>query len=447
MLMPIVAVPETIGRAMGEYREVFLREEGFEHIKRYISGLILSPNKTMAGIYDQQVWAVKRPSERAMHSAVFEANWSSEELMAKHRAIVGKQHQGKGREVISLDWTLAHHERGPKIYANVKAYDYVAKRNTLYQTVVTAVVANRAKLDGIAIEVQNPSTTKEEIAYLNQTAKQSYEQMEQVQKRLLELVHHLKHKLEYKKRTEIAVEIVQQLEAEGHFAQADYAFDNGVLTLDLTKFIESCNKHWVSEIESSRHINWEGQWRRVDEVAQQLRQTHPESFRLVNVKMRNGDEKQFKAFTKVVRLKRYGKKRLVVMHEDFNLTDTPRFLLTDAVHWESSRVIETWSYRWAAEVFHEFSKQVTGLESSQVRKEEAVIRHFRLSCVAQSIVQHSPATASKSERFSFADGKITFGQQCRSIARQAFLAILKLAKNLFLTGQSADQVLELLIPA
>jgi hypothetical protein len=68
------------------------------------------------------------------------------------------------------------------------------------------------------------------------------------------------------------------------------------------------------------------------------------------------------------------------------LSDAPRFLLTDAQHWESGRVIETWSYRWASEIFHEFGKQVTGLEAAQVRKEEAVTRHFRslalgLSCL------------------------------------------------------------------
>jgi hypothetical protein len=76
----------------------------------------------------------------------------------------------------------------------------------------------------------------------------------------------------------------------------------------------------------------------------------------------------------------------------------PRFLVTDALHWESGRVIETWSYRWASEIFHEFGKQVTGLESAQVRKEEAVNRHFRLSGVAQSIVQRAPSSESTSER-------------------------------------------------
>jgi hypothetical protein len=33
--------------------------------------------------------------------------------------------------------------------------------------------------------------------------------------------------------------------------------------------------------------------------------------------------------------------------------------------------METWSYRWASEIFHEFAKQVTGLEAAQVRREEA----------------------------------------------------------------------------
>jgi len=58
--------------------------------------------------------------------------------------------------------------------------------------------------------------------------------------------------------------MVAQLEEEGKFPHADYAFDNGVLTLELTRLIESKSKHWVSELESSRHILWQDQWRRID---------------------------------------------------------------------------------------------------------------------------------------------------------------------------------------
>ena len=136
-----------------------------------------------------------------------------------------------------------------------------------------------------------------------------------------------------------------------------------------------------------------------------------------------------------------------MVHERADLTDTPRFLVTDALHWESGRMIETWSFRWAAEVFHEFSKQETGLEAAQVRNEEAVKRHLRLSCLAQSLLQRAPAVASTSEKFAFAQGEITFGQRCRAIGREVFHSLLAVAKRLFSDGYSCDQVAEVLMPA
>jgi len=116
-MLPLVGVPATIANGMSADRKVFCREAGYEHVSCYLSGLLLSENKTLQGIYAQQVYEDgKQVSRRAMHAAVFEAGWDSEELMQQHRAIVGKQHQGRGREIISLDWTLSHHEDGFEIY-------------------------------------------------------------------------------------------------------------------------------------------------------------------------------------------------------------------------------------------------------------------------------------------------------------------------------------------
>jgi hypothetical protein len=446
-MLPVVGVPTTVQRQMRPYRDLFRRSEGFEYVSRYVTGLLVSPNKTSQGIYAAQVWEGNKPGYRAMHEAVFEAGWDAEELLLRHRELIAPEHRRRGCEVISLDWTLVHHERGPHIYGTTKSYDYVEKRMGRFQTVVTGVIANRQLIDGIAVQIQEPNVCKEEEAYLKATVQVSYEQMEQARTRLLELLHHVEHRLAYKKRTEIVVEVVAQLEEEGKFPQADYAFDNGVLTLELTRLIEGKGKHWVSELESSRHILWKDQWRRIDEVAMELRQQHPESFRRVSVRCRNGEQKEFWAFTKSVRLKRYGRKRIAIVHEQTDLTDLPRFLVTDALHWESGRMMETWSFRWAAEVFHEFSKQGTGLEAAQVRNEEAVTRHLRLSCLAQSILQRTPTVASTSEQFAFAKGTITFGQRCRAITREVFHSLLVLAQRLFAGGYSCEQVTAALMPA
>ena len=187
-MLPIIRVPEILAKGMESFRKIFRRMERFEHICRFITGLILSPNKTLQGIYDLQVGEGEAPSRRAMHEAVFESGWDSEALIEHHRTEVAQAYQGRGRQVISLDWTLAHHERGPKIYAVTKSYDYVERRTTLFQTVVTAVVSNCEWVDGLEVVVQDPKDLKAEAAYLKATAKQSYEQMAEARERLLELL-------------------------------------------------------------------------------------------------------------------------------------------------------------------------------------------------------------------------------------------------------------------
>ena len=110
-------------------------------------------------------------------------------------------------------------------------------------------------------------------------------------------------------------------------------------------------------------------------------------------------------------------------------------------------MMETWSFRWAAEVFHEFSKQGCGLEAAQVCNEEVAKRHLRLSCLAQSLLQRTPTFASTSEQFAFAKGTITFGQRCRAITRAVFSSFLSVAHRLFGGGYSCEQVTEALMPA
>ncbi|MGC1218381.1 MAG: hypothetical protein WA883_12980 [Phormidesmis sp.] len=108
------------------YREVFCRDNGFEHVSRYVQGLLLSANKTLQVIYAQIVWPEgEQVSRRAMHAAVFEAGWSHEDLMRTHRRTLAPQYRGRGRAVIGLDWTLAYHPYSEKIYGAKPAYDYV----------------------------------------------------------------------------------------------------------------------------------------------------------------------------------------------------------------------------------------------------------------------------------------------------------------------------------
>ena len=69
VMLPIIRVPEILAKGMESFRKIFCRAEGFEHICRFITGLILSPNKTLQGIYDLRVWEGEVPSRRAIEQS------------------------------------------------------------------------------------------------------------------------------------------------------------------------------------------------------------------------------------------------------------------------------------------------------------------------------------------------------------------------------------------
>ena len=50
-MWPLVGIPKTIVEGFTAYRSVFSRDAGFAHVRRYVTGLLLSPYKTLQGIY------------------------------------------------------------------------------------------------------------------------------------------------------------------------------------------------------------------------------------------------------------------------------------------------------------------------------------------------------------------------------------------------------------
>jgi hypothetical protein len=255
-MLPIVEVPATIQRGLAPYRKLFCREEGFEHVSRYVTGLVLSPTKALQGMYDLQVWDGEAPSRRVRHAAVFEAGWAAGRLLPPHRATVAPDPRGRGREGISLEWTLGHQERGPKISGTTKSFDDGEWRPSRFQPLVTAGMATRQLIDGSEVVGRAPTLQAEAAAYWKATVKEASTQRVAARQRRLELWHPHKQRVAYRERTELVVEVVGQLEQGGPFPQAPSAFDTGARTLERTRLLESQGQHGVSELERSRNSQW-----------------------------------------------------------------------------------------------------------------------------------------------------------------------------------------------
>ena len=61
------------------------------------------------------------------------------------------------------------------------------------------------------------------------------------------------------------------------------------------------------------------------------------------------------------------------MVESFNpTTKTAKYLLTDQLTWEATKIISIYNYRWAIEEFFRNAKQLTDMEGATVRSEQGV---------------------------------------------------------------------------
>ena len=121
-----------------------------------------------------------------MHSALFETGWDSTSLMSCHRREVSRRYCDRGRSVLVLDWTYGHHRRGPHIHGTKKSYDHVEQSYNYHQTLLTATVSNRDRVDGLDVVVQTPSYEKEEFSYLSATRQDRYDSTASLHQRLLE---------------------------------------------------------------------------------------------------------------------------------------------------------------------------------------------------------------------------------------------------------------------
>lgn len=186
---------------------------------------------------------------------------------------------------------------------------------------------------------------------------------------------------------------------------------------------------------------------RIDEVAKTLKEQGAERFQKRKIRLRNGKIKEFFFFSKVFRLRKgWGKKKVVIVYEKEDFSDEPGFLICNSNDYRAEKIIQLWSYRWTCEIFHDFGKEVTGLEKAQVRNKESVMRHLRLCALSQSLLQDTETQPSAREKFNFADGAITVGQKVMKIAKEALQAIIQFTQNMTKQNWSEEKIMDTLMP-
>jgi SRSO17 transposase len=412
MIIPIVSIPVSIADGLSFYEDLFPRSETFEHIQQYCTGVVVLEKPS---ILRMSHCFVDGPSQSSLNKAITTSPWSCEALNQRRHELIRTNHQN-GFSVGILDSTFIHHPRGQSIYGVYKYFDYVEGCYTYAIQLVTAAISTNDRVDGFDYRIYHRSFERQERLYLEHTDIDEPKRETYLQ-RLMELLCYKRNRLEAKTKSELAVELIDAMEATA-FAPNAYALDSSLFAPEVIQRLEHYKKPWVADSKKNRILTYKGQCYNCETFEQTL---HDDAFREITLTIRKS-QRTYWVFTCCVRIRRYGKVRLAIIYDNPQRKGEPLYVFTKMIFWNAKKILSVRLHRWDIEPLHEQIKQFLGAEDSQLQTEEGVRKHLTLVFVVNSLLQSldlSSPIGDLSMQWPL-DVIPTFGQRCRRIILEVF---------------------------
>lgn len=408
----LVKIPSIVEQYSIYFKDLF-SIEGFEYFKRFISGLLVSDNKTIEGI--NRLFVLAPRHQASANKFVNRQNFDLD-LLNTRRVAFMQEHPNtcfkakratKGGGVLSIDNTILSHygECFDGIYS---LWDYVNKRYTMAHDLVNLyysdnqtdypvdyqlweapdwdAVAVHFKSIGVHINEEkwknrasNPKEWREYMRYRYRDYNYKRPSVQQI----------------YKSKNHIAIDLLRKFKAQYPDYEFPVALDSGFTNPMNCELINTeLNMAYVGFLKDTQQLVLAGSVeKRLKDFILELKKEHQETgkvFQKTTI-FYKGKKKVFYAYCKNHNLKNYKRKqRLVIAFQREDLSDTPRYTICNRLSWYASGILTIRGHRWPVETYHQEGKD-EGLQSYQARNIEAIQSHIAFVVVAYSMlrrVQH-----------------------------------------------------------
>ena len=465
-MFPLVKFPELVEHYAPYFADAF-SAEAFIQFKRYISGLIVSENKTVEGINRLFVHESRNQSSlnRALTDSPFSLVKVNKARLELLNSLPGTQLNPKG--VMSLDDTLLSHY-GQHFEQIAKLYDPSQKRYVWAHNLVTLHYSDDQTDYPVMFELWQPADLerieqglgaagiklKESKLSLKSSEPKKWRQY------LLNLWRRHQKKPEvaalYDSKLRIAERLLQQWLDLYPELKLPVTFDSWYTQPSLCHFIDRLGLPYVGTLTAEDELVLKTGRQRLETFAADLKQEHlaaveqgqPAVFKPITIRFK-GETEQYYSYCRTHRVPHFGKLRLVINHRRADLSDNPLFYIANRLHWQAGGITRIRRHRWPVEVYHEEGK-AEGLDQYQLRGFEAIKRHIALVAVVYSLLraaQQDPSLQHKLQRELKLDleGSVPFWRrltQAQSLWSLALFISAGLSQ-----GQSLHQVMAPLLRA
>ena len=372
----IIAFPTVVEEALEEFGGLFANAPERRHFGEYLTGLVVTERKNVSAINAE---FADTTDQSCLNRWITQVSWD-EKLLNEHRLDWLQDSPStrySARGVIAIDNTLVGHS-GDKIEDVGWFWDHSDKRHMIAHDYV---IANYVCTSGKYYPLEFRRFRKRQEDDTDTS---------------------------FKSHTELFKELVDWVV----FRQipGDFAFDCYFSSVESLDHIHTHERGYVSALKSNRKVEFQGRQMKAAEVAATI---PSEDRKRVGI----GDRKQW-YFTRTVRLPKLGHRvRLVILWDRKNGREAVKFLLTNRVHWEVSRILNVYRKRWTGtETFHRDGKHHLGMGDCQLRSGEGQTRHMSLVMLTHSLLM---ARMRQGRARDWAHSVLTtIGEACRAVSRE-----------------------------
>jgi len=435
-VLPIVGIPLSLNEFAEEFSEVFTHPAQTHHFKEILIGLLVSDNRTVAGIHQQ---LVDSDGYDALRKFLSRSPWKAESLQAARLKWI-KENLPKetlSPTVVAIDPTFIHHT-GENIYGVYWYYDYARQAFVRAQRLVVSSWVSPKKQIPLAARLYHRGYLKEQELYLVQV-KPAPDAADDDWDQFSDLVSAYEENAKsHVKQWQLAGELVDQTEELGLEKDA-YVLDAALLTPDLAEKIENYNQAWVSRLAKNRLISLRGS--RTESLLAFAKSLPSDVFKPVNVMTRHGELRTYWCFSKCLNIKNWKKVRVVISYDNEELEGEPIFLVTNKLNWtQPQKIVQLYMYRDPIEHFIRDEKQELGLEDCQQRAQQSVEKHWELSFTAHTFLElgfnATPSLEMPTKKLE------TIGQKCRLIEREVLQDLIAYVSELVLGGWDTKEFVD-----
>jgi len=468
-MIPLVEFPELVQHYAPYFERVF-SPAAFVQFKRYISGLIVSENKTVEGI--NRLFVVESRNQSSLNRLLTESPFSVTDLNQARLDLLDSlpATRLKPHGVLSVDDTLLTHY-GQHFDEITKLYDPKEDRYVWAHNLVTLHYSDDDTdypvffqlWKPVDLEQLEPGLVAAGVALRESKQTLKTEAPDKWKAYLLGVWRRHSDQPEiaalYDSKLRIAEQLLtrwSELQPELR-AHVPVTFDNWYTQPGFCHYVgDRLGLAYVGSLAEADQVILATGAERLDAFAARLKAEHlqalkehqPGVFKRITIHYK-GKRESYYSYCQTHRVQSFGKLRLVINYRQADLDDDPVFIIANRLHWQALGITRIRRHRWPVEVYHEEGK-AEGLDQYQLRDFEAIGRHVALVATVYSLLraaQHDPVLRQRLQRELKLQLEGSAAFWCRVTQAQSLWSLALFISAGLAQGQSLRQVMTPLLRA